>query len=56
MPTLKRYLVFSFAVYYPGGGWTDFDADYETIEEARAHKPSRDCKQIIDTTIRAEVE
>ncbi len=31
---LKRYLVFSGPNYYPAGGWDDFDADFDTLEEA----------------------
>lgn len=29
------YLVFAFYTYYPTGGWSDYHAKYDTIEEAR---------------------
>ncbi len=32
---LKRYLVFSFDQYYPGGGWNDFVGSYDTPTEAQ---------------------
>lgn len=31
---LKRYLVFSYPDYYPGGGWNDFEGSFDTLEEA----------------------
>jgi len=31
---LKRFLVFTYANYYPGGGWTDFRGSFDTIREA----------------------
>ena len=31
---MKRYLVFAYPVYYPGGGWSDFIADFDSIEDA----------------------
>lgn len=31
---MKRYLLFSGEQYYPGGGWTDFGGDFDTVEEA----------------------
>jgi hypothetical protein len=33
---MKRFLVFAYDAYYPGGGWTDFQSDHDTLEEARA--------------------
>ena len=32
---MKRFLVFAGNNYYPGGGWTDFRKDADTIEAAR---------------------
>ena len=31
---MKRYLLFSHAVYYPSGGWGDFRGDFDTLEAA----------------------
>ncbi len=48
MPTFvkpKRFLVFDYYDYYPGGGWNDFEASYDSIEDARAHQGWR---QIVD--------
>lgn len=46
----KRYLVFCYDQYYPGGGWSDFQGSFETLEEAKAFKPSMnfDYKDIVD--------
>ncbi|MGA9780033.1 MAG: hypothetical protein WBS33_17365 [Verrucomicrobiia bacterium] len=33
---LKRFLLFTYAAYYPGGGWGDFEDSYSTLEEARS--------------------
>lgn len=32
----RRYLLFSYYGYYPGGGWTDFRSSHITLEEAIA--------------------
>lgn len=32
---MKRFLIFSYDQYYPGGGWGDFKGAADTIEEAR---------------------
>lgn len=42
---VKRFAVFDYAQYYPGGGWCDFQASFDTIEEAKAHP---DVTQIVD--------
>jgi hypothetical protein len=47
---MKRFLVFAFDTYYPGGGWTDFEASFDTLEEARAH-----AKTLIDPKLPAPV-
>lgn len=31
---LKKYLLFAFDNFYPSGGWSDFQGDFETLEEA----------------------
>lgn len=31
---VKRYAVFCYAAYYPGGGWTDFVNSFDVLEEA----------------------
>ena len=33
---LKRYAVFAYDDYYPGGGWSDFEEAFDTVEAARA--------------------
>lgn len=30
----KRYLVFTYDTYYPGGGMSDMEASFDTIQEA----------------------
>ena len=32
--TLKRYAVFSGSLYYPAGGWDDFTAAFDHLEDA----------------------
>jgi hypothetical protein len=32
--TLKQYLLFAGSDYYPSGGWLDFIASFDTMEEA----------------------
>ncbi len=44
---MKRYLVFCYEQYYPGGGWCDFQGSYDTLEEAKLAGPT----QIVDSTI-----
>ena len=59
---MHRYLVFTFASYYPYGGWHDFVGDYATLEEARKAAIHM-CKerkdgyfQIIDITTKQIIE
>ncbi len=33
---LKRFLMFAFDTYYPGGGWEDFKGSFSDLEEAEA--------------------
>lgn len=55
---MKRFLVFSMCHYYPAGGWGDFRADCDTLEEARkvASESTLDYYQIVDTEEMDEVE
>jgi hypothetical protein len=48
---LKRYLVFTYSAYYPGGGWTDFLGSYATALEAleAANKSKYENKEVIDS-------
>lgn len=34
MSKVKRYMVFGSESYYPGGGWSDFVASFDTQAEA----------------------
>lgn len=34
---MKRYLVFAYESYYPGGGWSDFSKSFADRDEAIAH-------------------
>lgn len=31
---IKRFLVFAYDGYYPGGGWGDFQEAFDTLKEA----------------------
>lgn len=55
---MKRYAVFSYEHYYPGGGWNDFENSFDTVDEARDFKvlPSSEYKQIIDLQTGEEIE
>ena len=53
---MKRYLLFVFDLYYPGGGWNDLEGDFDTFEAAKQHiiklwKEGKrfDVYQIVDT-------
>lgn len=37
---MKRYLVFAYESYYPGGGWSDFSKSFNDCLEAIAHADS----------------
>jgi hypothetical protein len=49
---MKRYLLFTYQIYYPSGGWNDFKGSFDDIEEARGvwtNDPYRDDRcQVID--------
>lgn len=34
---MKRFALFEFDTYYPGGGWCDYVDSFETVEEAVAY-------------------
>lgn len=55
---MKRYLLFRFDRFYPTGGWNDFSAAYDTIEEARefGKLPGGDYYQIVDSHTGVEIE
>lgn len=52
---MKRWLLFGYDQYYPGGGWTDFLQSYDMYDEAvdaiarRVHG-NFDYHQVVDTT------
>lgn len=45
---MKKYVLFTFDDYYPGGGMTDLRESFDTIEDAKAHKTLSDNMQIVD--------
>ncbi len=51
---MKKYLLFSGDMYYPCGGWDDFQGEYDTIEEAKeiAEKQGDEWWQIVDLATR----
>lgn len=44
----KKYIVFCIAYYYPGGGLSDIETSFDTLEEARAFKGCGEVKEIVD--------
>jgi hypothetical protein len=56
---MKRYLVFSGACYYANGGWSDFDSDHDTLEDAnKARKLKHDkngWSEVVDSELRKAV-
>lgn len=45
----KRYQVFAYDQYYPGGGMSDWRAEYDTLEEAQAHEVDYDYIEVADS-------
>ena len=58
---MRRYLLFAGDMYYPAGGWDDFIADFDIMNEAIktgiALKDDSRCDwwKVIDTTTKKEV-
>lgn len=48
---MKRYLLFHGGTYYPLGGWRDFVASFDSVEEAEkaANEAWHEWFQIVDT-------
>ena len=48
---VKKYLVFMFDDYYPGGGWNDFVNSFDSIEEGKKviWDEKQDNSQIVDS-------
>lgn len=42
---MKRFLVFSFDQYYPGGGMNDFEGEFDSEEEIDEHYKQRKAAQ-----------
>lgn len=58
---MKHYLVFAYDAYYPCGGWNDFQASFDTLEEAKAyvdgpHEYNYGFWSVIDSFTGKEVE
>jgi hypothetical protein len=54
---MRRYALFVFDDYYPGGGWHDFVGTFDSVEAAKAHPDygKYDNSQIIDLLTEKEV-
>jgi hypothetical protein len=37
LTSLKNFLLFAGDVYYPSGGWDDFQGSFDTVDEAKAY-------------------
>ena len=59
MTKLKRYLTFAYDMYYPGGGWADFQGSFDLLEEAGEHLKNldfyHDRHRIIDSETGEEI-
>lgn len=60
---MKRFLVFKGMEYYPEGGWKDFSADFDTVEDAFAHAavpnevmPDSSWSHVLDTKTMTIIE
>ena len=49
---MKRFGVFTYDQYYPRGGWDDFRAAHDTLDEAKEHVKQRNPEyyHIVDFT------
>lgn len=36
---MKRFHLFAYSTYYPGGGLADYQGDFRTLEQAKDHLP-----------------
>ncbi len=36
---MKQFLLFAGDQYYPSGGWSDFQGDFDSVDAAKAHLP-----------------
>jgi len=41
---MKRYLVFAYPSYYPGGGWCDFQGSFTSSQQAFDHADNLKCE------------
>ena len=59
MSRVKRFVVFAGDYYYPGGGWDDFNASFDTLEEVWKYQKTAlknaDWSQVIDLETGEEV-
>ena len=55
---MKRYVLFAGSDYYPSGGWKDFRAMFDSVEEARqeVQHTDEDWWHIVDLTTGEEIE
>ncbi len=57
---IKRYLLFTYDTYYPGGGWSDCAGSFDTLDEIREHLKNQDYKcdheEVIDLETGKEIE
>jgi hypothetical protein len=58
VPDVKRYLLFTYEDYYPGGGWSDFRGSFDTPEDAMEAAVTTDdtYAELIDRETLQEVE
>jgi len=56
---MKRFMIFAYDSYYPSGGMHDFQADFDTIEEAQLYIQNEcggwQCVDIYDSQLRKKV-
>ena len=46
---MKRYLLFAGETYYPTGGWSDFQKDFDSLADAHAYPLKKhDWAEIVD--------
>lgn len=49
---MKQFLLFAGNVYYPNGGWGDFVASFDSLQEAKDAAPrDTDWFQVVDTAL-----